>query len=189
MVDETTTAATPGTDTPIVNTGFNAPVDGSLNADKATGAAQSLKDSAGKFAREAGDKARNYVADGKNKAGSALDDVAKMIEDAAATVDEKIGPQYGTYARSAAQGIANLSEGLKGKDVEDLIADAQGFVRKSPAVAIGIAAALGFVVARLVKAGLDTADGLADGSAPAKTPTAPTVSEPTAPAAVSMPDL
>lgn len=131
-----------------------------------TNTAQTIKDEAAKLARQATDKARDYVAVGKERAGGALDEVSRLMGDAANTVDEKIGAQYGQYARTAADGIAGFSENLKAKEVEDLIADASAFVRKSPAVAIGIAAALGFVVARLVKAGLDEADKVADGDTP-----------------------
>ncbi len=136
---------------------------------KAASAAQTLKDSAGKMAKQATDKARDYVSEGKSRAGGALDEMSKMMSDAATTVDEKLGPQYGQYARTAAEGLAGFSESLKAKEIEDLVADAQSFVRKSPAVAIGVAAAVGFVVARLVKAGLDAADTIADGPAPTDT--------------------
>jgi len=139
-------------------------------APKAPGAAQTLRDGAEKMAKQATGKARDYVSEGKNRAGGALDELSRLMGEAASTVDEKLGAQYGQYARSAADGIAGFSESLKAKEIEDLVADAQGFVRKSPAVAIGIAAALGFVVARLVKAGLDTADAVADGEAPAGSP-------------------
>ncbi len=44
---------------------------------------------------------------------------------------------------------------MKSKDVEDLLEDARHFVRASPAAAIGVAAALGFAVARLVQAGVE----------------------------------
>lgn len=126
--------------------------------ENAAKASQTIKDSAGKFAKQAADKARDYLDEGKTRAGGALDEVSRLMEDAAGTVDDKLGEQYGQYARSAAQTISGLSESLKAKELEDILADAQTFVRKSPAVAIGIAAALGFVVARLVKAGLDTPD-------------------------------
>ena len=129
-------------------------------------ATQSIKDGAAKLARQATDKARDYVAEGKTRAGGALDEMSRLMGDAADTVDEKIGAQYGQYARTAAEGISGFSESLKAKEIEDLMADATAFVRKSPAVAIGIAAALGFVVARLVKAGLDAADTAADGDGP-----------------------
>ncbi len=118
-------------------------------------AAQTLKDNVIKFANDAGEKAKGYAEDGKSRAGTALDELAQMLHDAAGTVDEKVGEQYGQYARSAAEAVANFSGTLKEKQVDDIIDDAREFVKKSPAVAIGTAAAIGFVLARLVKAGLD----------------------------------
>ncbi|MES2095738.1 MAG: hypothetical protein V4459_03190 [Pseudomonadota bacterium] len=118
-------------------------------------ATQALKDNVIKFASDAGEKAKGYAEDGKSRAGGALDELAKMLTDAAGTVDEKVGEQYGQYARSAADAVASFSESLKAKQVDDMIDDAREFVKKSPAVAIGTAAAIGFVLARLVKAGLD----------------------------------
>ena len=118
-------------------------------------ATQALKDNVIKFANDAGEKAKGYAEDGKSRAGTALDELAKMLQEAAGTVDEKVGEQYGQYARSAADAVANFSGALKEKQVDDIIDDAREFVKKSPAVAIGTAAAIGFVLARLVKAGLD----------------------------------
>ena len=121
---------------------------------------QSLKDSAATITRNVGDKAKTYAEDGKARAGGALDDLAKMIHDAAGTVDEKVGEQYGQYARTAADAVTGFSDSLKAKNVDDLIADATTFVKKSPAIAIGTAAAIGFVLIRLVQSGLnaDTTD-------------------------------
>lgn len=133
-------------------------------SDAAKDSAASLKDNAANFAKQAAEKARDLAADGKARAGDALDEVSRLMGSAADTVDQKIGENYGKYARSAADGIASFSESLKAKEIDDLVADVQGFVRKSPAVAIGVAAAVGFVVARLVKAGMDGADHKDDGS-------------------------
>ncbi len=117
---------------------------------------QTIKDNVLKFANDAGDKAKGYAEDGKTRAGGALDELAKMLKEAAGTVDEKVGDQYGQYARSAADAVSNFSDSLKSKQIDDLIDEARVFVKKSPAVAIGTAAAIGFVLARLIKAGLDT---------------------------------
>lgn len=117
-------------------------------------ASQLLKDSASKIGKEAVDRAKSYAEDGKARAGGALDEVVKMINDAAGTVDEKLGEQYGAYARTAAIKVSDFSEGLKAKQLDDLIEDARDFVQKSPAVAIGTAAAVGFVLVRLLQAGL-----------------------------------
>ncbi|MBB3910899.1 hypothetical protein [Sphingomonas desiccabilis] len=130
--------------------------------DKAKGAAQTLKDEANKLGRQATDKARGLADEGKLRATGALDEFSKMMEDAAGTVDDKLGEQYGQYARSAAQALSGFSDSLRDKDVDELIEDVRGFVRKSPAVAIGTAAALGFVLARVVKAGVDGAADATD---------------------------
>jgi ElaB/YqjD/DUF883 family membrane-anchored ribosome-binding protein len=121
----------------------------------ASTAAQTLKDSATLLAKNVGERAKGYVEDGKSRAGGALDELAQMMHDAAGTVDEKVGAQYGQYARTAAETVTGFSESLKAKNIDELIADASGFVKKSPAIAIGTAAALGFVLIRLVQSGLN----------------------------------
>lgn len=125
-------------------------------ADSRTAAAkQAIKDNAGKVTQQATDKVRTFADDGKARAGSALDQLSRMLTDAANQVDDKVGAQYGQYARSAADQISGLAETIRNKDVEELVEDARGFVRQSPAVVVGVAAALGFVVARLAQAGIE----------------------------------
>src|SRR3546814_20952124 len=74
-----------------------------------------------------------------------------MIDDNANTVDEKLGNQYGDYARYAAEAIAGAATALDNKDIDDLVNEARELVRISTAVAIGAAAIAGFVLMRLVK--------------------------------------
>ena len=119
---------------------------------------------------QATDKAFAFAQAGKDRATGAIDDVVRMVEDAADDIDAKIGTQYGDYARRAAQGLGGFADAFKGKEVDELFADARELVKKSPAVAIGAAAALGFVVARLVKAGIPDTTVAEDtsGSGPGK---------------------
>jgi len=112
---------------------------------------------------QATDRAFGLAQDGKDRATAALDDIARTVEDAAGEIDARIGTQYGDYARRAAESIGGFSEAFKGKEVDALFAEARDLVKKSPAVAIGAAAALGFVVARLVKAGVPGTDEKGDG--------------------------
>lgn len=123
---------------------------------KAT-ATTTLKDSAAKLQKQAGEKARAYALDGKAKAGGALDEFSRLMSEAAGSVDQNLGAQYGDYARSAAKAISGFSDQLKAKDLDELIDDLRNFARKSPAVAVGTAAAIGFVLARLVKSGVEPA--------------------------------
>jgi len=102
---------------------------------------------------QATDTVRSYALQGKDRATEALDNVVRLVEDAAATVDDKVGPQYGDYVRRAGDTLAGVATTIRDKDVEDLVDDARNVVRTNPALAIGAAAAVGFLVARIVKAG------------------------------------
>lgn len=128
-----------------------------------TGTKEQLREGGNKLVGQATDKARSFADQGKHKAGDKLDQVAQMLSDAAATVDDKVGAQYGQYARNAADQVANLSSTIRNKDVDELVEDVRGFVRASPAIAIGVAAAVGFAIARVVQAGIE-ANGAGNGS-------------------------
>lgn len=135
-------------------------------------ATQQLKDEAAKLGTQAADRAREYADQGKDRATSALDEVARMFSSAAEDVDAKLGVEYGRYARSAADGITGFADALRGKQVDDLLEDATAFVRKSPAIAVGTAAAVGFVLARLIKSGIDAASDAAETATKPGTPDA-----------------
>lgn len=158
MTDFNRTGISPTTNdgSVVLDTDLSPVTDTTTTSDTAGGAKQTLKDEASKLTAKATEKARGLADEGKLRATGALDEFSKLMEDAAGTVDEKLGEQYGQYARSAAKAISGFSDGLRGKEVEDLLSDASDFVRKSPTIAIGTAAALGFVLARIVKAGVDT---------------------------------
>ena len=129
--------------------------------------ADTIREEANKLGSQAAERARGLAGEGKDRATEALDQVAKLMGNAAADVDEKLGPDYGKYARSAADGISSFAETLRGKPVDELIDDAADFVRKSPVIAVGTAAAIGFVLARLIKSGIDAAADAADRDEPA----------------------
>jgi ElaB/YqjD/DUF883 family membrane-anchored ribosome-binding protein len=109
------------------------------------------------FAGQAKDAALNGATSAKNVTGEALHGLSKLIADTAETVDSKLGPQYGDYARKAAEAVSGAAKSLDEKDVDQLAEDARNFVRKSPAVAIGAAAIVGFVLMRLMRGSSDEA--------------------------------
>ncbi|WP_298689691.1 hypothetical protein [uncultured Sphingomonas sp.] len=117
-----------------------------------------LKDKASEFTGQAADKARGYAEQGKERASAGLDSFAKMIGDGAGQVDSALGESYGDYVRKAAGAVSDFSGTLRDKDVDELIDDARDLVRRSPAIAIGAAAAAGFVLARIIKAGSESLD-------------------------------
>lgn len=111
------------------------------------------REQASAFASQAAESARAAASTAKDKTGSALFGLSKLISDTAETVDSKLGPQYGDYARQAAESVAGAAKTLDDKDIDQLVTDARDFVRKSPAVAIGAAALVGFVLMRLARGG------------------------------------
>jgi len=108
---------------------------------------------------QATDRARELAQTGKDRAASTLDSLVQTVEDAASEIDEKLGSQYGDYARRAAEHIGSFTDSFRDKDIDSLFNDARDFVKKSPAVAIGAAAALGFVVARLARSSMPESPG------------------------------
>jgi ElaB/YqjD/DUF883 family membrane-anchored ribosome-binding protein len=157
MANETIT----GGEADVELTPNNAPVEPfadtgtDTTGDKLRGARQLVKDEASKYGGQAGDRIRAFADDGKARATGALDELARTIEDAAGTIDEKVGSQFGGYARTASTAVSDFSQKLGAKDIDDLVADAREFVKRSPGIAIGAAAALGFVLARVMRSGVD----------------------------------
>lgn len=97
------------------------------------------------------EKASELAVEGKAKASGALIGLGKLVDDNAPVIDEKFGPKYGDYARTASRSIQETGEKLDQKSLEELGEDAREFVRTKPAAAIGIAAAAGFLIARLFR--------------------------------------
>jgi ElaB/YqjD/DUF883 family membrane-anchored ribosome-binding protein len=124
--------------------------------DKALG---KIKSGTGKLSGQAADKARGLVGQGLERSGEALGNVSKLIGDTAAGLDERLGEEYGDYARKAASALEDAANRVAAKDADELIDDTREFVRKSPGVALAGAAIIGFALVRLVKSGLDQGRG------------------------------
>jgi ElaB/YqjD/DUF883 family membrane-anchored ribosome-binding protein len=113
-----------------------------------------LREGREQFSSQAGEKARGLVTQGLDRTAEALANVSKMVGDTAPGIEERLGPEYGDYARRAAGAIENAANTIAEKDPDELIEDTRNFVRNSPGIALAGAAVVGFVVARLLKTGL-----------------------------------
>ena len=125
---------------------------GSTSAE--SGLADRLRTGRERLANQAGDKARGLVTQGLERTSETLANVAKMVSDTAPGIDERLGGEYGEYARRAAGAIENVANSIAQKDPDELIEDTRTFVRNSPGIALAGAAVVGFVIARLLKTGL-----------------------------------
>jgi ElaB/YqjD/DUF883 family membrane-anchored ribosome-binding protein len=118
-------------------------------------AVEKLRTGGEKLSGQAADKARGLVGQGLERSSEALSNVSRLVGDTAAGLDERLGPEYGEYARRAATALEDAASRIGAKDADELIDDTREFVRKSPGVALAGAAIVGFALVRLVKSGLD----------------------------------
>jgi len=142
--------------------GTDSVIEGASNTDDGTvatsnsdlGLADRFRDGREQLSSQAGERARGFVTQGLERTSEALANVSKMIGDTAGGIDERLGEEYGEYARRAAGSIENVANQIASKDPDELIEDTRNFVRNSPGMALAGAAVVGFVVARLFKTGL-----------------------------------
>jgi len=135
--------------------GGGAAAGGSTGTTARNRAVESLRSGSEKLSGQAAEKARGLVGQGLERGSEALANVSKLIGDTASGLDERLGTEYGDYARKAASTIEETANRIAAKDADELIEDTREFVRKSPGVALAGAAVLGFALVRLVKSGLD----------------------------------
>jgi len=102
---------------------------------------------------EAKAKAAELANEGKASASRAMTGLGKMVAENATLIDDKVGAKYGDYARSAGQSIQDAAAKLDAKELGELGEDAREFVRKSPGLAVGMAAVAGFMLARMFGGG------------------------------------
>lgn len=102
-------------------------------------------------------RAAELANDGKTRASDGLASLGKTVSGTAKTIDEKLGKQYGDYARTAARSMQEAAAKLDAKDLGELGDDARKFIKESPGAAIGIAAVAGFFLARMFRGGSDDA--------------------------------
>ncbi|MCZ8369550.1 MAG: hypothetical protein O9293_06210 [Porphyrobacter sp.] len=118
---------------------------------QAKGKGTDLVTDAKAYGEQALGKAGEIAVEGKKVTTDAIASLGKVVGDSAAQIDEKLGEQYGDYARKAARSLQETSAKLEAKSVEELGEDAREMVRKSPGVAVGVAAVVGFFLARLFR--------------------------------------
>ena len=129
----------------IANTAKEA---GSSIKDEAGDQLAHLKDQAGEQLTEVTNKAKSFAADQKDVAGDQLGNVAEAISKVANELQDQ--PVIAGYATDLAGGIKRVSETMKNRNVDELLAMAEDFGRTQPVAFLGAAALAGFVASRFV---------------------------------------
>ena len=118
-----------------------------------------VRDQVSTLRGQATDKLRGLADDGKGRATGLLDNFGEVIKDAARSIDERLGEDYGRYAHQAADAVTSFSGRVREKTIEDLLDEGRSAVKASPGVAIAAAAIAGFALMRVVRTGLDEFGG------------------------------
>ncbi len=130
----------------------------------AGGVTEQLRSQAYQLRDQGVDRVREFATGGKTRASDALEELSRVFADTAETIDERLGREYGEYARKASDAVTGFADTLRRKEVDEIYEDVSNAVRKSPGVAIGVAAVVGFALARVVKAGFSDGTGGSGGT-------------------------
>lgn len=148
--------------------------DGGFVATRSTGAGardasdklvRQVKDQVSTLRGQAGEKLRAYADDGKGKGANLLEEISGVIEDAARSIEQRLGADYGDYAHRAAGAVSDFAGKVRDRSVDDIVDDGKSIVRKSPVIAIAAAAVVGFALVRVLRTGFDGVTGAQRGEA------------------------
>jgi hypothetical protein len=126
----------------------------------------SLKGDVGEMAGAAMDQGRHLLDSAREQATGFVDqrkddlaqsvvNLANSLRDSGSAFEDR--QQIRALVDSAAGGLEQLAENIRGRSLADMLADVEGLVRRRPAVAAAATMAAGFLVARFVKASVNSA--------------------------------
>jgi len=132
-----------------------------------------IKEQAQEQLAGATDKAKSFAAEQKDSAADQLGGIATAISKVADELEDGSQGMAAGYARDLAGGVKSVSETVKSRNVDELIAMTEDFGRKQPLAFLGAAALAGFVASRFVLASAARRAGSAPGSGQDPAPSTP----------------
>ncbi|HXV24299.1 MAG TPA: hypothetical protein VED46_08565 [Alphaproteobacteria bacterium] len=114
-------------------------------------AVEQAKSEAGRLTQAARERTLSYLEERKSLLAEDMAGVANAARGAAERFDEHGNPLMADYVLHAADGIERFSQAIGNRDLSALMAEAEEFARRQPAVFIGAGVAVGFLLARLLK--------------------------------------
>jgi hypothetical protein len=121
------------------------------------------------LASQAGEKLLSSVEEQKAAGADFVSGVAGSIRRAANEFDKDL-PQAAQYIRSAADQIGTVSDAFRRRDLNQLVADVQGFARRQPTAFLGAAVLAGFAAVRFLRTSTAEANGTGTRQSPGPGP-------------------
>lgn len=112
---------------------------------------QQARERTGELANRGGEQVKSQLANQKHEAAQRLMPVQTALRETAQQLRKQDQRSMGQYADKAADGVDRVSNYLRDTDVDEMTEEVRYFARRSPAIFLGGAAALGFLVTRFLK--------------------------------------
>jgi hypothetical protein len=103
-------------------------------------------------------EAKSMLGSQKGRAAESLGGIAQALRQTGEQMQDGQQAAMAQYAQRAADKIEQFSSQLQNKDVDQLLADVEGFARRRPEIFLGGALLLGFAAARFLKSSAPTPD-------------------------------
>ncbi|RJP22117.1 MAG: hypothetical protein C4520_08650 [Candidatus Abyssobacteria bacterium SURF_5] len=116
------------------------------------------KQRAQQWKAQAQEKMKAQAATQRSKAAHGLEETAEALRQAGQSLREKNKASLADYAEKAAERTDDLSHYLREKDIDELIGEVEGFVRRQPWVVVGGAFLAGAMLSRFLKASGEQAE-------------------------------
>lgn len=129
--------------------------------DAAAAAKESVKrvrEEASRLKEEARHRTKSLISDQKHTAAEQVGSVAGALRQTAQQLNAQGQASMARYVDWAAEGLDDLSGTLRDKDVDSLVRQAEDFARRQPAVVIGGAVAIGFLLSRFLKSSAERSE-------------------------------
>ena len=107
---------------------------------------------------QAGRTAETQASRTMDKAGEALDQVARAVRDSGNQLRQE-RPEIAGIADTAAEKVEQVSAYLREHDAREVFSEAERFARRQPALVVGGGLALGLVIGRLLRSGAEPQQG------------------------------
>jgi len=121
------------------------------NAEELEGKAQQFKQTAGEVVDSVKQQASTRLSNQIGAAAETIGKASEALQGVGKQLREQDQAPIAQYADQAAQQVQRASEYLRGKDLDQLIAEAERVGRQQPALFVGGAFALGLLAARFLK--------------------------------------
>lgn len=118
-----------------------------------TGGSSEIPEKADELLDAARKRGRGLLERQKEATVRELGSVAEALHEAARKLGENQDEMLAPAVEKGAGLVDRLSKTLKEHDIQDLLGRAQRSLRERPAISLGVAAAIGFAIGRIVRAG------------------------------------